>query len=119
MCGFRATDSLISPLMTARDTIPPSRHIYQLVQTYNLHIAKTSDVTLNCLFLSELLYESEYESQLWLLFDSNKQLVASGDAYPSKVYSIISFSKQILSFTSCKKIEFFYIWYFLKIVIFS
>ncbi|KAF5299966.1 hypothetical protein FQA39_LY11339 [Lamprigera yunnana] len=83
---LRPSEAKISAL-NARDIIPKGRQIYELVLSYNFHLNKSTDVTPNYAILSDVLYESEFESQLWLLFDSNKQLLGCGDSYPSK-YSI-------------------------------
>uniref|UniRef100_A0A2A4JXG6 Uncharacterized protein n=1 Tax=Heliothis virescens TaxID=7102 RepID=A0A2A4JXG6_HELVI len=80
---LRPTESKLTPL-TARDVIPPSRQIYQLLNTYNFHIAKATEVSPIISLLSDMLYESEFESQMWMLYNSNKQLLMTGDAYPSK-----------------------------------
>ena len=45
---------------------------------------QASEITPNLSLLSDVLYESEFESQLWMLYNSNKQFVACGDAYPSR-----------------------------------
>ena len=34
--------------------------------------------------LNDVLYESSFESQLYMVYDSNKQLMASGDAFHKK-----------------------------------
>jgi tripeptidyl-peptidase II len=73
-------ESKISAL-TKRDVIPNERQIFQNVLTYNLHLAKSQELSLNAPLLSSVLYESEYESQFWMVFDSNKMAVQSGDAY--------------------------------------
>ncbi|XP_022098727.1 tripeptidyl-peptidase 2-like isoform X1 [Acanthaster planci] len=80
---LRPNDCKINPL-GARDVLPNGRQIYEIVLTYNFHQSKTSEITPNCPLLSDLLYESEYESQLWLLFDNNKQYMGAGDAYPNQ-----------------------------------
>uniref|UniRef100_A0A1B6LQD6 Tripeptidyl-peptidase 2 n=1 Tax=Graphocephala atropunctata TaxID=36148 RepID=A0A1B6LQD6_9HEMI len=84
--ALRPTEAKVLAL-DKRDVIPPGRQIYQLLLTYTFHLSKSFEVTPNSSLLSHLLYESEFESQLWMLFDCNKQLLASGDAYPNK-YSV-------------------------------
>jgi len=80
--SFRPTESKILPL-GCRDVIRPGRQIYELILIYNFNVAKATEVIPDCALLSNTLYESEFESQLWMIHDSNKQYIAAGDAYPS------------------------------------
>lgn len=82
--NLKPTCAKITPLSAKRDVLPEGRQIYQLILTYNLHLNKQSELALNVPHLSHLLYESEFESQLWMVFDSNKAVLASGDSYSVK-----------------------------------
>ncbi|KAG8181078.1 hypothetical protein JTE90_014790 [Oedothorax gibbosus] len=80
---LRPSDYKVKPLKE-RDVIPVGRQIYEIQLTYNININRSSEIRPEFPLLSELLYESEFESQLWMLFDHNKQLISAGDAYPHK-----------------------------------
>lgn len=81
------SESKVEVLGGTRDTIPDSRPVYQLILSYALSLSKTAEVTPKCVLLSDVLYESILESQLWMLYDNNKQLLGCGDAYSNK-YSL-------------------------------
>lgn len=72
--------------LTSRDVIPNQRQIFQNIVTYNLHLSKNQELALNAPLLSSILYESEFESQFWMVFDTNKMLVQSGDAYSNSTF---------------------------------
>lgn len=77
---LRAAENKISPL-NERDIIPKGRQVYQNMLTFNLHVAKQQELSIHCPFLSTVLYESKFDSQMWMVFDTNKMMMASGDAF--------------------------------------
>ncbi|XP_055380292.1 tripeptidyl-peptidase 2 [Condylostylus longicornis] len=83
---LKPIETKISPLSQKRDVIPSGRQIYQNLLVYNLHVTKAQEIALHAPILSTVLYESEFESQFWMLFDSNKMMIANGDAYSNSTY---------------------------------
>lgn len=73
--------------MSGRDTLPDSRQISAVELTYCFNKSKAGEITIDFSLLSSLLYESEYESQLWMLYNGHKELLRCGDAYVTQVSS--------------------------------
>ena len=86
--------------MPARDTIPKDRVVFELQLTYNFSVNKAGEITPNFPHLSDVLYESEFLSQLWMLYNSHKQLVGAGDAYASKWPTKVNSKKKFIIFFS-------------------
>ncbi|XP_065369346.1 tripeptidyl-peptidase 2 [Calliphora vicina] len=84
---LKPNEAKISPLSSTRDVIPEGRQIYQNLLTYTLNIAKPMEVAIYAPIFNSVLYESEYESQLWMIFDANKHMVACGDANSHTFYT--------------------------------
>lgn len=75
----------IKKLDSCRDYFASSkRQIYCIELLYKIYIVRLADVTINFAPLSSMLYESDFESQLWMLHDSaTKAFITAGDAFPS------------------------------------
>ncbi|XP_004536799.1 tripeptidyl-peptidase 2 isoform X2 [Ceratitis capitata] len=84
---LRPTEAKITPLSATRDVIPDGRQIYQILFTYTLQVPKLQEVAVYAPLFNSLLYESEFESQLWMMFDSNKAMACCGDAHSHKVFN--------------------------------
>lgn len=86
---LKPSETKISPL-TSRDVLPHSRQIYQNMLTYVLNLPKAQEVAFSFPLLNNVLYESEFESQLFMCFDSNRRQLACGDAYSGSAFYKLS-----------------------------
>eukprot|EP01090_Pellita_catalonica_P021398 TRINITY_DN7997_c0_g1_i1.p1 TRINITY_DN7997_c0_g1~~TRINITY_DN7997_c0_g1_i1.p1 ORF type:complete len:1175 (-),score=236.91 TRINITY_DN7997_c0_g1_i1:46-3237(-) len=82
---MRPQSYAIRLLPDARDTLPDGRQISEMVLTYEFKLGSASEVTPVLPLFSALLYESPYEAQFWMIFDTSKKLVATGDFRPEAV----------------------------------
>ena len=79
------TDAVVRPLKADRDRLPDGRVAYELVLTYVFEQPELGRVTPRFPFNDEMLYESPYGTQLWLLFDSAGRRVMTDDVWPEAV----------------------------------
>ncbi|RHY41327.1 hypothetical protein DYB38_000207 [Aphanomyces astaci] len=75
-------DSAVVSTLGSRDVFADNRHVYQLVLTYTFEQVEEGKVTPSLPLLNGRLYESPFESQLILIFDTKKKYLGVSDAYP-------------------------------------
>ena len=62
--------------MGLRDLLPKNRQVFQLVLTYTINQEADGDLTPRFPALNGVLYESAFMAQMYMLFDSDKKLLA-------------------------------------------
>jgi len=77
------TDPKLEPFMGPRDTLPEKRVIHKLQLTYKLSLSESGNrkVTFTLPMLNRQVYDSEIETQLLMVYDSNKKLIVAMDEY--------------------------------------
>ena len=74
----------VSPL-GERDILPEGSPLYQLVFQYEFDQADSGEIIPRWPGLQGALYESNFLAQFFLVFDSKKKLIGTGDAWPSAI----------------------------------
>jgi tripeptidyl-peptidase II len=75
------TSSSIVPGGVERDLMPNDKLIYNLELGYSFDQPSSGKVNIRAPRLNDLLYESDFGSQFYFVFDENKRLVGTGDAF--------------------------------------
>ena len=66
-----------------RPSVGSIKPIYQILLTYTFHQTKTDEICCEVPLLSHNLYENEYQTAFWMLFEANsKRFLLAGDCFP-------------------------------------
>ncbi|KAI5444495.1 variant 3, tripeptidyl-peptidase II Tpp2 [Lathyrus oleraceus] len=80
---YRPIDSKICALSADRDKLPSGKQILALTLTYKVKLEDGAQVKPHIPLLNDRIYDTKFESQFYMISDSNKRVYSSGDAYPS------------------------------------
>jgi len=80
--SLRPTSAKIQP-GGERDLYMEGKRVYDLVLEYALKLEEDGEVTPQALLLNDRLYESVFEGQMIMIYDSNKRFVGSTDCWPT------------------------------------
>ena len=82
---LRPISSKIVAGLNERDLMPNDRLIYKLVLEYSFNQEDSGKINVRAPRLNDLLYESNFGSQFYYVYDENKRLVGTGDAFEETI----------------------------------
>ncbi|KAL3524283.1 hypothetical protein ACH5RR_017117 [Cinchona calisaya] len=82
---YRPIDAKFSALSTDRDKLPSGKQILALILTYKFKLEDASEIKPQIPLLNNRIYDNKFESQFYMILDSNKRVYAMGDVYPDSV----------------------------------
>ncbi|XP_031281076.1 tripeptidyl-peptidase 2 isoform X1 [Pistacia vera] len=79
---YRPVESKLRVLPTNRDKLPSGKQILALTLTYKFKLEDGAEVKPQIPLLNDRIYDTKFESQFYMISDTNKRVYAKGDVYP-------------------------------------
>ncbi|KAF5457840.1 hypothetical protein F2P56_021917 [Juglans regia] len=81
--SYRPFESKLSALATDRDKLPSGKQTLSLTLVYKFKLEDAAEVKPQIPLLNNRIYDTKFESQFYMISDTNKRVYAMGDAYPN------------------------------------
>ncbi|KAH9647044.1 tripeptidyl-peptidase 2 [Citrus sinensis] len=78
----RPIETKLTVLPTNRDKLPSGKQILALTLTYKFKLEDGAEVKPQIPLLNNRIYDTKFESQFYMISDTNKRVYAQGDVYP-------------------------------------
>ncbi|KAL6545206.1 tripeptidyl-peptidase II Tpp2 [Orobanche hederae] len=79
---YRSVDAKLSTLTAERDKLPSGKQILALLLTYKFKLEDGAEIKPHIPLLNNRIYDNKFESQFYMVSDTNKRVYAVGDVYP-------------------------------------
>ncbi|KAJ6876302.1 tripeptidyl-peptidase 2-like isoform X2 [Populus alba x Populus x berolinensis] len=80
---YRPVDAKLGTLTENRDKLPSGKQTLALTLTYKFKLEDGAEVKPQVPLLNNRIYDTKFESQFYMVSDTNKRVYAMGDVYPS------------------------------------
>ncbi|XP_078427505.1 tripeptidyl peptidase ii [Wolffia australiana] len=82
---YRPSESSLATLPDNRDRLPSGKQTLALTLTYKFKLEDAAEVKPSIPMLNDRIYDTKFESQFYMISDSNKRVYTAGDVYPKYV----------------------------------
>ncbi|XP_024527545.1 tripeptidyl-peptidase 2 [Selaginella moellendorffii] len=82
---YRPSEWKLEALSAERDNLPDGRQIHGLTLIYKVNLSEGGKYTPRFPALNGRVYDNEFESQFYMIYDANKRVLSMGDVYPKGV----------------------------------
>ncbi|GAB2265195.1 tripeptidyl-peptidase II Tpp2 [Dionaea muscipula] len=79
---YRPSEYKLRTLVENRDRLPSGKQILSLTLTYKFKLEDAADINPHIPLLNDRVYDTKFESQFYMISDSNKRIFCTGDVYP-------------------------------------
>ncbi|KAG8381312.1 hypothetical protein BUALT_Bualt06G0109300 [Buddleja alternifolia] len=79
---YRPVDTKLSTLSAERDKLPSGKQTLALILTYKFKVEEAAEIKPHIPLLNNRIYDNKFESQFYMISDTNKRVYAMGDVYP-------------------------------------